>query len=233
METETTLQPQARLLEIGSATGKATLPLARRGYEITCVELGADLASGAKKSLVGYPNVRVINADFDVWNPSLDEQYDLVFAATAWHWLNPESRYLHAARVLRPHGHLAAWGATHVFPEDGDPFFEEIQAVYDEIGQGLPAGTPRPRPGELPELNLERDSEGLFQRVSVQHFDWETVHDTDSYIGLLDTFSGHIAMQPWQRQGLYAEIRQRLATRPEGQLRRHWGAVLEIARRAT
>ena len=45
----THLRPGARLLEIGSATGKATLPLARRGFDITCVELGADLAAVAEQ----------------------------------------------------------------------------------------------------------------------------------------------------------------------------------------
>jgi hypothetical protein len=38
-------------------------------------------------------------------------------------------------------------------------------------------------------------------------------------------------MQPWQRERLYAEIRSRLAERPDGLLRRHWGAVLHVARR--
>ena len=32
----------------GVATGKATLPLARRGYRITCVEPGAALATAAR-----------------------------------------------------------------------------------------------------------------------------------------------------------------------------------------
>ncbi len=38
-------------------------------------------------------------------------------------------------------------------------------------------------------------------------------------------------MAPWQRDRLYAEIRRRLAARPDGRLRRHWGAVLHLARR--
>jgi hypothetical protein len=49
---------------------------------------------------------------------------------------------------------------------------------------------------------------------------------------LLDTFSGHIAMEQWQRDRLYGEIRRRLAERPDGTLRRHWGSVLQVARRA-
>ncbi|MBW7453756.1 class I SAM-dependent methyltransferase [Paenibacillus sepulcri] len=33
------LHPGDRLLEVGCATGKATLPLAKRGFKITCVDL--------------------------------------------------------------------------------------------------------------------------------------------------------------------------------------------------
>ncbi len=62
-------------------------------------------------------------------------------------------------------------------------------------------------------------------------FDWEVTYDAESYIDLLETFSGHIAMQPWQRERLYAEIRRRLAERPGGRVRRHWGAALHVARR--
>ena len=38
-------------------------------------------------------------------------------------------------------------------------------------------------------------------------------------------------MEDWQRDRLYGEIRRRLADRPDGTLRRHWGAVLHVARR--
>ena len=39
------LTPGSRLLEVGCATGKATLPMLKRGFTITCVELGAALAA--------------------------------------------------------------------------------------------------------------------------------------------------------------------------------------------
>jgi hypothetical protein len=38
-------------------------------------------------------------------------------------------------------------------------------------------------------------------------------------------------MAGWQRDRLYGEIRRRLAARPDGKVRRHWGAVLQIAAR--
>jgi SAM-dependent methyltransferase len=225
----TGLAPPARLLEVGCATGKATIPLARMGFEITALEPGAALAAAARSNLAGH-GVEVVQARFEDWEPP-PQDVDLVFAATAWHWVDPAVRYPKAATVLRPAGHLAIWGAVHVIPHDGDPFFEQLQEVYDEIGEGLPTGWVTPRPGELPDDREEIEASGLFEVIDVSQHDWETVHDADSYIELLDTFSGHIEMDPRQRERLDSEIRRRLADREDGRLRRHWGAVLQVARR--
>ncbi len=227
----TGLQAPAPLLEVGCATGKATLPLARLGFRITALEPGAALAEAARANLAGY-EVDVVEARFEDWEPN-DSVFDLVYAATAWHWVDREVRYPKTAAVLRPDGHLAVWGAGYVIPYDGDPFFEEIQEVYEEIGEGLPPGWVTPRPGELPDDRKEIEASGLFEVIETRQYDWETIHDAESYIDLLNTFSGHIAMAEWQRERLYGEIRRRLGERDDGQLRRHWGGVLKIARLRT
>ncbi len=223
----TGLKPDARLLEVGSATGKATLPLARRGFRITCIEPGPALAAAARANLAGLP-VDVIESRFEDWSPSA-ERFSLVFAATAWHWVAPAVRYVKAAQALERGGHLAFWSATHVLPRDGDPFFEQIQPVYDEIGEALPDGHIQSRPQEIPDQRVEIESSGLFRVIDVSQFDWEVTYDAAGYLELLSTFSGHIAMQAWQRDRLNSEVRRRLAERPDGRLRRHWGAVLHLA----
>jgi SAM-dependent methyltransferase len=224
------LAPGDRLLEVGCATGKATVPLARRGFQITCIELGAELAAAARRNLAGL-DAEVVQGRFEDWQPTPGDEVALVFAATAWHWIDPDLRYRAAWRALRPGGHLAFWSATHVVPDDGDPFFQELQEVYDEIGEGLPSDSTWPRPGEVTVHSDEIEASGLFEVTLVRHFDWEQIYDAEGYIALLETFSGHIAMADWQRERLYSEIRRRLAERPDGTLRRHWGAVLHVARR--
>lgn len=143
--------------------------------------------------------------------------------------IDPDVRYKKAAEALGSGGYLAFWDALHVVPEDGDPLFEEIQEIYDEIGEGLPGEYRFPRPGELDDRRTEIEESGLSDVVDVCHFDWEVAYDAESYIDLLNTFSGHIAMEEWQRDRLYGEIRRRLADRPDGCLRRHWGGVLHVA----
>ena len=228
--TAAALRPGDLLLEVGCATGKATIPLASRGFRVTCIELGASLAAAARRNLDGL-GAEVIEGRFEDWRPRPGERFALVFAATAWHWVDPAVRYQRAWAALRPGGHLAFWSAFHVVPDGGDPFFQEIQEVYDEINEGLPPGSGWPRPGELPERTGEIEASGLFEVTHVRHFDWERVYDGDGYVELLDTFSGHIAMADWQRERLYGEIRRRLSQRPDGNVRRHWGAVLHVARR--
>ncbi len=97
----TGIRPGDRLLEVGCATGKATRPLARRGFRITCIELGPELAAVARRNLAGYP-VEVVQGRFEEWRPG--EPVSLVFAATAWHWIDPAVRYARAWHVLRPGG---------------------------------------------------------------------------------------------------------------------------------
>nr|WP_258525689.1 class I SAM-dependent methyltransferase [Paenibacillus sp. YN15] len=145
----TRLHPDDRLLEIGCATGKATLPLAHRGYRITAIELGRNLAKQARHNLA-ETNATVIHANFEDWEPAFsEERYGLIYAATAWRWIDPKVRYQRAWDWLRPGGHLAFWNAEHVFPADGDPFFREIQEVYAELGEGRPVeDNDWTRPGE-------------------------------------------------------------------------------------
>src|SRR5579862_1847603 len=107
------LRPGGQLLEIGCATGKATVPLARRGFRVTCVELGRELAAQARRQLAGYPGVTINDGAFETWLPPTGVQYQLVFAATAWHWLDPAVRFRKAWDVLAPGGHLAFWAAEH------------------------------------------------------------------------------------------------------------------------
>jgi SAM-dependent methyltransferase len=216
------------LLEVGCATGKATRPLARRGFQVTCVELGAELAAVARQNLAGF-GVEVVRASFEEWRAP--HPFGLVYAATAWHWIDPGVRYQRAWQALRPGGHLAVWAAGHTFPEGGDPFFEEIQDIYDEIGEGQPPGQGTPRPGELPDDRAGIEASGLFEVTAVRQYGWERVYSAEDYIALLETFSGHLDMAEWKRRRLYGEIRRRLALRRDHTVRRGWGAVLHVARR--
>jgi SAM-dependent methyltransferase len=155
----TGLERGARLLEIGCASGKATRPLLERGFSVVCVEMGAQLAERARRNLAAYP-VKIDVASFESWEPE-HEEFDLVYAATSWHWLDPAIRYRKTHRLLQPRGHLAFWSARHAFPDGFDPFFTEIQEVYDAIGESYGEEWPPPPPAQLPDESHEIAATGL------------------------------------------------------------------------
>jgi SAM-dependent methyltransferase len=220
-----TLDPGARLLEIGCATGKATRPLLARGFSVVCVELGTQLAEKARRNLAGLP-VEIHVEPFETWQGEA-RGFDLVYAATAWHWVDPAVRYRKTHELLRADGHLAFWSALHAFPEGFDPFFTEIQEVYEAIGESYDGAWP---PADAPDSTSEILHSGLFDNVKLRRYVWEQTYTADEYIALLETFSGHISMEPAKRERLYQEIRARLGDR---QVRRHWYAILHVARRKT
>jgi SAM-dependent methyltransferase len=221
--------PGDRLLEIGCATGKATRPLLERGFSIVCLEPGPRLAARAAANLAGLP-VEIIVAPFESLDGS-PGQFNLVYAATAWHWLDPATRYSRAHRLLRPRGHLAFWSALHACPPDFDPFFTEIQDIYDEIGEGHEDEWPPPPPDKLPDQVAEIEASGLFENVDVKRYVWEDRYTAQEYIDLLNTFSGHLSMEPDKRAYLYRQIRDRIQARADPRVRRHWYAILHVARR--
>jgi len=222
------LEPGARLLEIGCATGKATRPLLDRGFSVVCVELGARLAERARQNLAGRP-VEIHVAPFETWEGE-PGAFALVYAATAWHWVEPALRYRKAHRLLRLGGHLAFWSALHAFPEGFDPFFTEIQEVYDALGEGFGDPWPPPPPEQEPDVANEVAASGLFEDVQVRRYVWDRLYTADQYIALLETFSGHVAMDASKRERLYHEVRERIESRPERRVRRHWYAILHVAR---
>lgn len=222
------LRPGTRVLEIGCGTGQASRPLARRGCRLVCVELGEKLAEIARLNLVDFPLVDVVTASFDTWEPP-GVDFDMVFAASAWHWLDPSTRYGKAARLLKPGGLLALVTGGHAFPKGFDPFFTDIQGCYDAIGEGF-GKWPPPTPEEIPDERQAIEGSGLFEDVRVGRYLWTVDYTADSYIDLLNTYSGHIAMNKSKRDLLCAEIRQRISVRPSGQVRKHYLSILHIAR---
>jgi protein-L-isoaspartate O-methyltransferase len=230
------LPTKARLLEIGCGTGQATLPLVERGYEITCVELGEQLAAVARRKLATFSTVEVINANFESWRPERAE-FDAIVAFTAFHWISAETRYTKTAELLRERGRLAIVATQHVLPLDGDPFFVDVQQDYEAVVPDDPstkagAGGP-PRPDAVADLSNEIALSGRFRNVGARRYLWDMTYTADDYIAALNTYSGHRALDDETRERLLARIHRRIETRPDGRVRKTYLAMLNVAERVS
>jgi len=223
------LPEHGRLVEIGCGTGQATLPLAERGFEIVCVELGEQLSAVARRNLAAFPKVAIVNAAFETWEPT-DEPFDAVVAFTAFHWIDPDVRYERSWRLLRDDAALAVVATQHVLADDGDPFWADVQKAYDAITPG-DDNRPPPHPDEVGDLLGEIEASGYFRAVAVRRHLWDVSYTADEYIAVLDTYSANRALDDDTRRSLYAEVHRRIEARPERKARKTYLATLNVAQR--
>jgi len=96
----------AHVLEVGCGSGQLTRGLAARGLHVTAIEPGKSLVALARQNLEGAGEVEFVNAQFeDAVLPR--EQFQAVFSASAFHWVDPKVSWQRAADVLVPGGTLA------------------------------------------------------------------------------------------------------------------------------
>jgi len=72
--------------------------------------------------------VRIEIADFDRWDAT-ESGFDVVFAATAFHWLDPVTKFDRTAELLRPGGVLATVTTEHIAGGTAQ-FFRDVQVCY-------------------------------------------------------------------------------------------------------
>jgi SAM-dependent methyltransferase len=226
------IPPGGRILEIGCGTGQATLPFARRGYRILCVELGENLAAVARQNLAGHPQVEVQTGAFEEW-PVEEGAFDLAVAATAFHWIDPAVAYAKAAQALRPGGAIALFWNLHVQGNADHGIFEAVQEVYRrEAPELVKDDRPLPHPDEVPEpVRGEIERTGLFGEVAVRRYAWDVAYETTSYIDVLDTYSGHRGLESATRARLYRGIAQLINTHFHGRITKSYLTLCYVARR--
>jgi SAM-dependent methyltransferase len=121
---------QARVVEVGAGTGKATVALASRGVEILALEPDVEMASVLRRNCAPFPKVGIETVYFEDWSQG-SGHFDLVLSASAWHWVDPEIRYRKAAQTLSPHGTLAlCWHRTAWRSER---LYQELDALYRRV----------------------------------------------------------------------------------------------------
>lgn len=193
------LEGGSRILEIGCGTGQATLPLAERGYAITAVELGADLAAIARRKLEDYPGVDVVVGAFEDW-PVPAQTFDAVVSATAFHWIDPEIRLSKAAQALRPGGTLAIIETRHR-PLAEEKLLGELTRCHERWDSAARPSHRHPE-DEPPESWAELDGSERFDRVESRRYEWTREYSTAGYIELLLTYSDILVLEPEQQSGL-------------------------------
>jgi SAM-dependent methyltransferase len=226
------LPHDGHVLEIGCGTGQATLPFARRGYSIYCLEPGASLAAVAQRNLASYPKAEVLISPFETW-VEVETRFDLVISATAFHWIDPTTRYQKAAQVLKPDGAIALFWNKHVQTATSADFFKAVQGVYERIVPDTAktfSGLPHPDEILTP-VKEEIDRSGLFGAVAIRKYKWDKVYQAADYTSLLNTYSDHRVLDDSTREALFLSIVELINVKFSGQVVKEYLTILYLAHR--
>jgi SAM-dependent methyltransferase len=225
----TTVGKDCRVLEIGCGTAQATVPLARRGCQVVAVELGEQMADIARRNLAMFPAVRVVTAAFEDWALPA-EPFDVVFAATAFHWIDPETRVQRAADALRIGGSLATITTHHIAGGSVD-FFHEVQAYYEKFDPSATAGFRLAPAVKIPFDSSETDQSGRFSAAVFRRYEWELSYPSRQYLDLLSTYSNHRVLDPARRILLLECIGKLIDGSYGGQITKRYLSELQVATR--
>jgi SAM-dependent methyltransferase len=219
----------SKVLEIGCGTGQLTRDLAPTGCEIVCLEPSGELARFARENLSRFPKVSVRDETFER-SEMVHGTFDLVVAATSFHWVDPAVRCAKACRALRPGGMLGILTNVHPGPLTG--FFERVQKTYRTIAPGLAhAGATSETAKWSRELASELAQSGLFDPVETFVESWQQRLDRDQYVALLETFSRHRQLPEDQRVRLFAAIGKLIDEEYGGYMDQPYSTNLCLARK--
>jgi SAM-dependent methyltransferase len=203
---------ELRAVEIGPATGKATRPLLEHGIAVTAVEPGEALSDFLRRKLGGeFSQLNVITAKFEDAELA-SGAFDLVLAATSFHWLDKETRFQKCHDVLRESGVLAIVHTNQIESEADGGFFAAVQPVYDRHEPRQPDSNILTSP-ELPtEYELQPPdyeglvASGLFDDIQLYKYRWDQTYTTAAYGDLMRSYSGTQAMEPPQQEALIGDV---------------------------
>jgi SAM-dependent methyltransferase len=204
LEERCRLGPGTDVLEIGPGTGQATEELLRRGARVVAVEPGANLAEHLRRRLGGQP-LTVVVEPFDSVGLG-PARFDLVAAATSFHWLDPASRMQRARAVLRPGGWIALWWNVFHDPEQPDAFGRAIDGLYDDYRAY--ESTERAAADALDAETWLADLRAAgFANASSERIPWEGRHTTDEVVALFATYSSTRSLTASRREEYLTGLR--------------------------
>ena len=227
------LVPNTVTLEIGAGSGLATRRLIERGANpITVIEPDfrfAPLLRGLAKT--SDAELRLIQSPFEDADLAR-ASFDLVVAATSFHWLDPDVAIDKIADVLRPGGYAALWWNVFGDLDREDAFHEATRSILADLAIS-PSGAPDAIPFALDRgaREVEFNRGGKFEGVVYAQMCWTLVLDVPQVGRLYESFS-HIQRLPQaQRLVLLQQLMDVARTQFGGRVERNMTSPIYLARR--
>ena len=226
------IDENSNVVEVGSGSGQATLPVLKTGCKLTAVEYGENFSELLRDKFKSFPKFSVVTGKFEEVTLEEDD-CDLIFSATAFHWVPEKEGYEKVYRMLKKGGAFARFANRPRNCQNEPELGEEIQELYNEYynkQHNIKSGTKTWfTEDDAKTISLIPEKYG-FTDIKYFLFHRERVFSASEYTKLLGTYSDHIAIEENIRKEFFSKI--------EDAINRHGGTItisdtldLELARK--
>jgi SAM-dependent methyltransferase len=192
------------VIEVGPGTGQATRGLLARGARVHAIEIGPAMAAKLRSNFA-TDRLTITVGDFESLALPAREA-DVVFSASAYHWIHPEAQISRPAHLLRDGGILATADLIQVDSAVDRGFYAACQPIYERYGQGH-QGPPAPVRAEAdPAIRTLLEADARFGEVQVHTYDWDQIYSAMEYRDLMWSFSVTQMMDEPARSALLDDI---------------------------
>lgn len=179
--------PRQQVLELGAGTGKLTGAVARAGHKILATDPSAELLAVLRAHL---PRAATAVGTAEAI-PVITRSVDVVLAAQAFHWFDPQPALREAARVLRVGGTL---GLVWNHRDERIPWVRRLGSIIGSV------------PADDADPTAAIDDSGLFETVDVRRFRFWQPLGRGALRDLVSSRSTMLTRGEDERQEVLAEV---------------------------
>ena len=195
------------VVEIGIGGGQATLPFLQTGCNLMAVDYGENFCKICREKFKEFPNFSAVSGKFE--DIDFNGEYDLIYSASAFHWIPEEIGYKKVYDMLKDGGVFARF-ANHPFRDKGKPeLSEEMDRIYAEYYCKYHNKEPKPlieyTEQQANDRALIAEKYG-FTDIQYKLFYRTRTFSAKEYIKLLGTYSDHIAIEETIRNEFFSKI---------------------------
>lgn len=130
LKTSHVLRPAMQVADVGSGTGILTRLLLDQGHKVYAVEPNTPMRTAAESELAGYDKLVSIAGTAEDTGLE-DGSVDLITAAQAFHWFDPQRAKTEFGRIARPDAFAALiWNERQV----SSPFLADYDQLIQKFG---------------------------------------------------------------------------------------------------
>lgn len=192
-------------LEVGAGTGQATDLFIGSIDSLDIVEVGDKQVEYLTEKYKGR-KVNTYQAYFEDFNAT--KQYDLIFSATAFHWVDSKVGYPKAWDMLKDGGSLAVfWHMSSVTLHDSG-IFAGLNGIKKKYLPNEPLGYDEDGIEGVRQKRISQIRSGNHFGIPQMHeYRWIDTYDADRYSLLLESYSSTQTLDDEQKKAYLAEVR--------------------------